>query len=66
VDAGIARTIARIRSDKKGIVSLAIANTGVEAGVGYKPRDWFDIGGYARKSWTRPGWEVGGRVNVHF
>lgn len=55
--------------DKKGRATVAITTRGVEGEVGYKPKSWLDLSGYAGRDWNagggfKSGWTAGARVGL--
>jgi len=61
--------IRQVPDDKKGRATVAVTNRGLEAEVGYKPKSWLDISGYAGREWNagggwKSGWTTGARLGV--
>lgn len=53
-----------VPAGKTGYVTAGASLTGVEVGIGYRPRAWLDVSGYAQRQWGGSGWEAGARVNL--
>lgn len=56
--------VAAIPSGKKGQAGVAVTLEGVALEIGYKPKPWLDLSGYAGRTWGRDGWTAGARAGL--
>ena len=45
---------------------VAVTRDGYGAEVGYKPKSWLDISGYAGRQWGKAGWTGAAKVGISF
>lgn len=59
----MARALAAVPRDRRGVLSLGASRTGAEVALGWRPRAGVEVSGYGAKAW-RGGWDAGviGRV----
>jgi hypothetical protein len=60
--AGLDRAVDRQRP-RQGELAVTATRRGLEASLGYKPKSWLSIGGYAGRLWGG-GWDAGARAAV--
>ncbi len=66
LDAELTKLRGQVPTGKRGYATVGASLTGMEAGIGFKPKPWLDFSGYASKQWSGGGWTAGARVNVIF
>jgi hypothetical protein len=61
----IADAIAAVPETKKGQAGVAVTTRGVQFEVGYKPKSWLSVGGYAGRDWSGGrGWNAGALAKI--
>lgn len=61
--ASIEDAVRAIPTGKKGQATAGVTLRGVQFDVGYQPKDWLSVGGYAAKLWGG-GWEAGAKATA--
>lgn len=62
LDASLRRTTEGL-SKGQGELAATATTKGVEFSVGYKPKSWLNLSGYAGRTW-QGSWESGARASV--
>jgi hypothetical protein len=60
--AGLDRAVDQVRAGQ-GELAVTATRRGIEASLGYKPKSWLSVGGYAGRLWGG-GWDAGARATV--
>jgi len=67
ISASLGAAIDRMRTSvpagKRIFATGGVSTSGVEAGIGYTPKAWLSVGGYAARLWGG-GWTAGARCQI--
>ena len=63
-DPRLTAALAKVPAGKKGRAEVTLNLESVKLDVGYKPKPWLDVTGFAVRPWSTKKWDAGARVGL--